>query len=300
MENNIDAVYILGEGSRWSNNEIRYSIRSLERNFKFRNIVVIGECPEWLHGITYIPIKDSKSNVSGIKLQNARQKYLTACNDQRISKDFMLMNDDFFFLEEVSEIRNYSRGTIEEMMSRHPTKAGYYYHSLRDTDNKLKAMGIEKPIDFEIHGPMIFNKSDLLNVIGMVGMDRYYSFRSCYGNLMNLKSEVVIDFKAANLAEFAYQTSRNREFLSINDALVASEEFRTWIHRMFPKPSRYEIDKGDGVKAQPGRPLMALKYTATKTFVYGKNTYSPGDIIDNATIQLLKRIPKMRDMWTIK
>ena len=300
MENNIDIVYILGDGSRWNNNEIRYSLRSLEKNFEHRKVFIIGEKPEWITNVIHIPIIDGKSNENGIKLLNAKRKYLTAATDMRISKDFVLMNDDFFFLEKMENISNYSRGTLSEMIKRHPTKGGYYYRSLMDTRHRLSTMGIEEPIDFEVHAPIIFNKEKLSEVIGMIGQDKTYSFRSCYGNLMRLESETIMDFKAANLLEFTIQTRKDREFLSINDALVACKEFREWIQIKFPKPSKYELDLGNGTKVAPGRPMGALKYIATKGFTYGQRTFSQGSIIDGNTMTQIKNTPKMRDMWELK
>ncbi len=44
----IDLVYILGKGSKWSDNEIRFSLRSIEKYFDYRKIFIIGEKPESL------------------------------------------------------------------------------------------------------------------------------------------------------------------------------------------------------------------------------------------------------------
>jgi hypothetical protein len=67
---------------------------------------------------------------------------------------------DFFFLKEIKKIPNYSRGRIEELMAKHPTKNGYYYRSLWDTHKRLDGMGIKNAIDFEVHAPIIFNKEN--------------------------------------------------------------------------------------------------------------------------------------------
>jgi hypothetical protein len=300
MENEMDVVYILGDGSRWYNNEIRYSLRSLQANFKYRNVYIIGECPSWIHGVIHIPVKDSKSNAEGVKLYNARHKYSTACNEPGISENFVLMNDDFFFLKEVEEIKNYSRGKLGDMMEKHPTKNGYYYKSLADTRNRIRRFGVKDPIDFEVHAPIIFNKEKLAQTIDKIGNDRAYSFRSCYGNMWKIEPEMVMDFKAASLPEFIYQTNKDREFLSTNDSLVSIQEFRLWIQRKFPKPSKYEKDLGKGSGELPGRPMGEQKYYATRRFTYNRKTFSDGDLVDHETIQLLKRVPEMRGVWILK
>ena len=292
----LDLVYILGSGSRWRNNEIRYSLRSVERNLPGHKVFIIGECPSWATGIIHIPIPDGSSN----KLLNARAKYTAAAKDPRISDDFVLMNDDFFVLKPVENIPGYSRGTLAEMMGRHPTKDGYYYKSLRDTKCLLNSMGILNPIDFEIHAPIIFNKEKLITTIELIGTDKAYSIRSCYGNLSNSEPRKTEDFKASNLAEFAYQVNRDPAYLSISDAVVAQREFRDWIRRKFQEPSKYETDRGAGADILPGAPMDCLRYYAKRHFTYDKKTYSTGEIIDGEVMDDLRNDPAMSGCYELK
>jgi hypothetical protein len=292
----LDAVYILGSSSRWRNNEIRYSLRSVEQNLEIGKVFIIGACPDWVTGVTHIPANDLHKN----KLLNAREKYAIAAKDLRISKDFILMNDDFFILKPVEKIENYIRGTIADMIAKHPTKGGYYYHSLSDTKKVMEAIGIDNPLDFEIHAPIIFNKDKLLTVMEMIQPDKAYSLRSCYGNMNGLKGKKVIDFKASGLVDFAYQMKRDPAYLSINDNMVAQKEFRDWIRRKFPKPSKYETDRGDGTDVLPGQPMCAMRYYAKKTFIYFGKTYSTGEIIDMDVVEEIKYNPQMAEVWELK
>lgn len=296
-----DLVYILGSESRWSDNEIRYSLRSAEKFFDFGRVFVVGEIPEWMTGVVHLPVRDPFSN----KLKNARSKYLAACAERSLSAEFVLMNDDFFFLERTDEIPAYSRGTLAGMIERHPTQKGYYFDAMRATRHRLDGMGVDPVLDFEVHAPMVFDKARLASIAGMVGEEKPYLLRTCYGNLANLEREdmsraALNDFKAANLTEFVHQTSRTRPFLSINDALVASVEFRTWIARKFPKPSRFELDAGRGASAEPGMPQRALRYHATTPFTYGRRSFSSGDVIDADTMKGIKTNAKMRRLWILK
>jgi hypothetical protein len=292
----IDIVYILGKGSRWNDNELRFSLRSIEKNFADAGkIFVVGECPGWLTGITHIPAPDKYDN----KILNAIVKYTVAASDPRIGKDFVLMNDDIFFIRKTQahDIKFFSRGRLREMCDLHPSKGGYYYHSLRDTEKRLDVMGIPNAIDFEVHSPIIFNKEKLLSVMGMVGTAKAYAMRSCYCNLTNKEPVTVTDFKAANIGEFAMQGIRSgNRFLSINDALVMDEIFREWMLTQFPRKCRYEIDDC-GVKLMPGRPMAKRKYHARCEFTYGKNFYHEGDIIKQEDIQAIKNNPMMIANW---
>lgn len=297
MENEIDLVYILGKGSRWHNNEIRFSLRSAEKNFKFRNVVIIGELPDWARNVIHIPAEDLFRN----KLQNARTKYLAACNDQRISKDFILMNDDFFFLKPIKKIPYYSRGTVNRQIDIHQTKGGYYYESMKRTKARIQNLGFtEEVMDFEVHAPIVFNKEKLKNVISVVGGEHICLLRTCYGNLQDVDFEVVGDFKSGDVGNFYKQIKKGRGFLSISDSMVISDEFRKWIWETFPDPSKYEEDLGSGANVSPGNSIQAMRYYAKQRFAYHTKQYQPGDRIDPITIREIKLMKPLKGMWEYK
>lgn len=290
---NLDVVYILGKGSRWHDNELRFSLRSLEKNFTFRDVYIIGECPEWLQNITHIPVEDAFKN----KLMNARVKYLAAINDERISDDFILMNDDFYFLKPVEKINYYSRGTIDGEIRRHRTKAGYYFNAIVITHDKLLDLGMKNTLmDFEVHAPIIFNKEKLMKAIKKVG-DTVCLLRTCYGNMQDVDFEVVDDFKVSDEGKFRKQLNKDRSFLSITDTMVVSDMFRAWIWNKYPEQSRFEkhIDMKEKYNVIDG-----LRYYATRAFMYHTKSYGPGDLIDFTTIKEIKLNKSLELNWEYK
>ena len=100
--NELDLVYILGRGSNWQNNELRYSLRSVEKFVTgIRNVFIIGEKPSFINDqVIHIPYKDVYTN----KARNIMAKILRACNDSRMTKNFMLWNDDYFAIQPFSAI----------------------------------------------------------------------------------------------------------------------------------------------------------------------------------------------------
>lgn len=97
---NIDVVYVLGKGSNWGDNEIRYSIRSFKKHFKdLRNIVIVGECPAWLTGVIHLPVQD---NLNVIKDSRMLLKIAEACRDTRVSDQFVFCTDDTFLNADLS------------------------------------------------------------------------------------------------------------------------------------------------------------------------------------------------------
>ena len=64
----LDVVYVLGTGSSWDNNEIRFSIRSVLKNLPgIGRIIIIGEKSSGLKGFVYIAHPDEFPSI------NARQ-----------------------------------------------------------------------------------------------------------------------------------------------------------------------------------------------------------------------------------
>jgi len=271
----LDLVYILGTGSRWKNNEIRFSLRSAEKYFEFGNVFIVGELPDWIQGVEHIKYPDKTNN----KIFNAIDKYTEAAKCGKISKSFILMNDDFFFMKKVRSIAHYSRGGINEAIRKHPTHGGYYYQALVDTRKRLERMGIKNIKDFEVHAPIVFEKEKLLATISIIGKEKPFLMRTCYSNLVSLSPDKVVDFKAESMDDLRKKLSRDPEYLSITDRMVMNNEFCEWIKKEFPKVSRFEKDNGKGVDLKSGDSIGKSRYYATDCFMYQRVQYSRGEII---------------------
>jgi hypothetical protein len=273
----LDVVYILRNSSRWNNNEIRYSLRSLKNLEQADRVFLIGFCPRFINKdqVAHIPAEDPYQN----KIKNAVHKLKIACKDDRISKDFILMNDDFFFLKQVKEIEYFNKGNLEKTAERHETKGGYYYRALRATVKMLKQK--EKScVDFEVHYPIIFNKEKLLKVIeSLEGMGEGHLFRSLYGNVYEIKGRYKKDvkiFKEEELERLTYL-----DFVSTDDSIVLSPKFQKMIGRKLKDPSKYEISTKEV--------LYAVNY-----FRYQDRTYNPGEIIKENLPERIMRSPAIR------
>jgi hypothetical protein len=293
MEENkkIDIVYPLGDGSCWDDNELRLSLRSLEKYFKphvGKVFILSNARPRWIQNIEHIHCVES-SGSNAVKTVNVINKLKKICTNINCSEDFVLMNDDFFFMRHMDEIPNYCRGSLAELINRHPTKAGYYYRALCATKSRLEAMGIQNPIDFEIHAPMIFNRAKLLATIGLCARDdkNPILLRSCYGNLHQCKPKLAVDFKAHTIQGWYYQRARvGGDFLSICDGVIADEGFRQWMVRRFKNQSTYERIQFD-LQIMPGRSVGRRRFYANKNFNYENRNFNEGEIIpENIGVQL--------------
>lgn len=265
----IDVVYILrNNGTRWMDNEIKYSIRALEQNIKFGKLWIVGGCPKFIDKskIRYIKAEDPFSN----KLKNAIHKITLACREEEVSENFILMNDDFFFLKRTEGVEYFNKGKLEASKKNHSTKGGYYYRAICDTIEMLKDMGIDNPTDFEVHYPIIFNKKKFIKTVEKISVEEGYLFRSVYGNMNHIESKYRRDVKVYKMDQF--KRYRVKDFMSTDEKIVTDIKFQKWIDKRFKLKSGFENTP------QPA-------YTCEEVFEYNGHKYNKGDII-------LEKIPE--------
>jgi len=227
-----DYVYVCRDGQ---NEELRYSIRSVVKHMPPGKIWVVGGKPDWYTG-NYIPVVQRMS-----KVRNVISNLSAICSAQEISGDFILMNDDFFVIKPVKTIKQYHGGLLSEKIYLYqdlqPTSS--YTRSLEETRRRLLRLGIEDPIDYEIHVPMAMNKSNLREVLGDKGL-----WRSLYGNLFKVSGKKIDDVKvytSSPLLRKSYDYLEPKmEYISSDD-----ESFRLllkpMLESMFPDPTIYEL-----------------------------------------------------------
>ena len=229
---NYDLVYIYTmsrqHGSRWENNELRYSLRSLI-NANYRNVVIVGDKPDWVENVKYIPCRDITSN----KQLNALHKIKTACQSRKIGSDFYLMNDDFFFINKVDEITYQHGGNLKKRVENFVPKYSKYYYAMKRT-----AELFEDPLDYELHIPIKFNKKKFLNLFRKYEMGNCYLFRSVYGNEYKVGGTERKDCKVYNVNDF-YKLNKT-DYMSTSPDSILRPAIQGYIEKLFPKPSIYE------------------------------------------------------------
>jgi hypothetical protein len=221
-----DIVYILGNGSRWNNNELRFSLRSL-KNIEHGNVFIIGECPQWVMNVTHIPAEDPYPH----KQKNAIHKLTIATQIKELSKDFILMNDDFYILKP-TVIKYWYRRTIQETIEEYNYGRRPYFEAIENTANAYP-----NGLDYSLHVPFIYNKTKLKKTI-QICSDKPYLLRTMYGNQWNVGGEQMNDCKARNMTEVKHNKS---DFLSTTDGVVLFPAFRQYMERTFNKPCKYEL-----------------------------------------------------------
>jgi hypothetical protein len=240
----LDLVYVLGSGSIWKNNELRFSLRSVEANLKgVRNIYIIGEHPGFISdAVIHIYHPDPLTrNADG----NMALKILRACQENNLSDDFLFMNDDFIINKPIvaSEIPWLHKGDMCDRTDKF-WKGDFYRFRLRRTFDVLKDRGYPT-IQYDYHAPMLMNKHEFPRVMENFDFkeDIGYTFRSLYGNFLqlpaiplgNMKKTI---YKFLNTHQL-HDISREPVFIGYNDKGL-NNSFKLWLHKRFPKRSKYE------------------------------------------------------------
>lgn len=248
MKKPTDLVYVLGSGSKWNNNELRFSLRSVEKNLKgVGKIYVVGENPGYFTDkIIYIYYPDPLGgrNADG----NMALKILRACSEENLSDNFLFMNDDFIINREmeVSEIpwlhKNDMATRPEEYWNRE-----FYRKRLRRTFEVLQERNLPT-IQYDYHAPMLMNKHEFPKVMEQFDYkeDIGYTFRSLYGNCMKLPAIPILGKKVTlyrnyKVAQLDKKTS-NIDFVGYNDYGLNSS-LKWWLINAFPDKSSYEKNK---------------------------------------------------------
>jgi hypothetical protein len=237
MLENMDVVYICRSGP---NEELRYSIRSVEKHMPHRSIWVIGQKPEWYQG-NFIEVENYKA-----KYLNARANLKALVNSKDISEDFILMNDDFFIMRKIEAVSYFYHGTLDERAEANEqlTSTGSYTRLLQRTNDQLVKMGVKSPLNYELHIPMRINKEKFKKIL------KYEDclWRSLYGNIYavgGIEKEDVKVYPPGPRTPKSYEWRGKRfPYLSTQDAsfpLVHRER----LSRLFKHPSSLEDEDED-------------------------------------------------------
>jgi hypothetical protein len=92
----VDAVFVVGKGSSYGDEELRYALRSLEYNCKFvRNVYICGECPTWVD-VSKVRHLQWPDRFKHAKDANIIDKLRHACEMKGIAKNILFCSDDQF------------------------------------------------------------------------------------------------------------------------------------------------------------------------------------------------------------
>jgi hypothetical protein len=242
----IDVVYVIGKGSNWGDNELRFSMRSISKNGSgIRNVFIVGECPEYLKNIIHIPavdIFDPAVNADG----NIITKVFAACRDKRLSENFLFINDDHLVLKPmyIAAIPAFHKGSMDTFREDY-WNLNYWRKRLKLTKDVLLVNHLPC-FHYDCHIPMVMNKEKFKTVTA--GFD-YKSgigltMKSLYGNAVyGTGGTVLAGQKKTIFKHYKLQGIDKRilgaQFISFNDHGL-NDSLKWWLIDQFPNKCKYE------------------------------------------------------------
>ena len=160
----------------------------------------------------------------------------SACNNNAITKNFWLFNDDFFIMNKVLHPVNYFSGDLYKRIVQLEDKHGgitEYSSELRKMCQELEALGCSSK-NYAVHYPMLINRHKALELLNATYNPM---FRCLYGNYANVKAEWSNDCKII---------SKEKEWKGNNYLSTVDESFRDGIvgqqiRERFPDKCKYEL-----------------------------------------------------------
>ena len=152
----MDILYVIGRGSKWENNELRYSLRSLDKNgINVGNIFIAGYCPRFIDQskVTFVPVEDEK---------DCKHKNILNCIERvveyfDIADDFLYSSDDHFYVRP-TDFDNYPFYRKPVYLPDEYEEGKSYNNTLYSTRLLLEAAGLPAH-NFAWHGNTHFNKT---------------------------------------------------------------------------------------------------------------------------------------------
>lgn len=228
-----DIVYILKEDI--DSEELKYSIRSVVENFPYNRIIFYCGCPNDIKPDVMIPFNQEGYG----KINKVLMTLKTVMENDDISENFWLFNDDFFVMKPYESGLPWTNGSLldvtENIEKRTNGFGSRYTDILKWTAKHLHDQ--KKDIkSYATHTPMLINRRKASIVLKSFSFP--FSFRSVYGNFWKVPAKKHADVKIVDLD---ICPDDSYEFLSTNEKSFAKGKVGEYIREKFPTPSKYEI-----------------------------------------------------------
>jgi len=141
-------------GSKWGDNELRYSLRSLEQYFaNMGRVFIVGHKPEWLTNVIHIQAEDTHWRN---KDANLIDKVLLACRSG-VSPTFLRLSDDQCLLKEWDGLKVWHMGSAAGR------QGGKWWKRMQRTCDYLQSHG--RPTFFyDCHAPAPVDRETFIRV----------------------------------------------------------------------------------------------------------------------------------------
>lgn len=236
-----DVVYLLADGgSRWNNEEIRYSLRSIEKHLTgYRLIHIIGD------RVPFLDVHQIESADFGrIKEINIFKKILLACQMPQVSDPFLLFNDDHYLNRhfDAAEFPYFYQDTLMQTMYKRKVEDAYMA-AMKNTYRALSERGLST-FYFDVHTPVLIHKKEFIGIMNSFEWTGFgHVVKSLYLNSLGVTPVNFEDCKISP-AWSEYQIDenvKNAPVFSSPQSHGIKKKILRLLYEKYPKPSKWEI-----------------------------------------------------------
>lgn len=241
----MDVIYPLSNRSIWRDNELRYSLRSLDQNFSgIGEVWIVGHKPKWLTNVRHIPFPDAYSSNKDANIIN---KILRVCFEKELSEKFIFMSDDQYILQRTTSSSLQPICDVDLYTVRHWGKSTWF-RRLKRTFLLLKAY--KRPAyHYDCHTPQVMSK-DLFPKVMLrynYGYDIGYTINTLYFNSLYIsaKNRLPASRVSVRMNKKSDDYKLNPEYINGKLFLNHSDEgltnvLKDFLKSRFTKKSSYE------------------------------------------------------------
>ena len=290
-----DIIIPLGPGSKFNNDELRISLRSVEKNLDVDKVYVATTMDiPWLKNVIKVPVDDPWDNN---KDKNLIYKVVKTLEMYPEIDKFYFWSDDFVILQHIgsNHINIYNDRSLDYFKANPPTTK--WQKRLANTLNILKVYGYDASVNWDSHTPLLLSSKD---IVSRATLFEYDSFAANYTvctllafiNGLTKKDGIHQDLvKVSYESEFKGEIDTRFKYLGHND-LAFSTGLREKLFELFPDCSKYEgIEANDSygvsflVKNLKNIDILTkiIKNTNLKPFIFTLDSQS-AETIAAATI----------------
>ena len=246
----MDILYIIGKGSKWVNNELRFSLRGIAKNgINVDRVFIVGNIPSFVNKETVIciPAEDPTNN----KHYNMLYKIGLAIDNTDIGKNndgkFLVSSDDHFYIKP-TDFNTYPVYYIgKDLPTEIPANNKEWYTCLVNTRKVLEEYNL--PVKrFNWHGNTYFNaklwndplfeeiKSKSINI--PEGLEPTVIMLNYWLSKEPFECIIRKDLKVKSLKDLKKNLG-DRECFSIHDSAVRNG-VPQYLREQFPEKCKYE------------------------------------------------------------
>lgn len=232
----LDIVYFIKDSAY--NDELKYSLRSVEQNFPHKRVVFYGGKPCGLIPDRHVQIVQRGKT----KWDKVRAMYEMMAEDDDLTEDIVVFNDDFFVLHEVEKLPICLADHLDlpdlifRIEGKNNDRSTGYTRNLRKTYAELKKRGFSVH-SYELHVPMLFNREKLKGVLKM--FQTVKGIRTLYGNTTHKFIPTVFMEDCKIVDDYAVPSPEDI-FVSTSDLSFSRGRIGGYIRERFPNKSRFE------------------------------------------------------------